>query len=345
MSQRVSEPLAAGAAAAKGRAPLRVFVARRARALLWLCALASLSAPVSRYWPTQSGFGLQWSLELAAHWQWLYLGMGGVGLIVLLVARRLSAWLALPSLALVSAFFWQSEALEKTSAPAASGDVLAVASANLNLHTTDFDALLHWLRSPAAPDVIFLQEFTAQAQRALHQHPDLQQRYLYRLEMPQPDPFGLAILSRHPLTDMQALPGSDADDTLRLRALLDWRGRKVQVSAVHPMPPLSAALAQRRDEVLREEAQHLTQAGGLALLACDLNTTPWAPGLFAVAPQLRRASGVAGSWPQMGGWLSVLPLDHVLASNGWRLESRAQGPNLGSDHRPVVVRLVAAAGR
>jgi endonuclease/exonuclease/phosphatase (EEP) superfamily protein YafD len=32
----------------------------------------------------------------------------------------------------------------------------------------------------------------------------------------------------------------------------------------------------------------------------------------------------------------------VLASNGWQVVDARTGPDLGSDHRPVVVRLVAA---
>lgn len=304
-----------------------------------LCALASLSAPLARHSPASLPW-LQWSLELAAHWQWLYLCVGGACLLLLLAAHRLSGWMAGPALVLASTFFWQSAPLERSSVPAAPGEVLLVATANLNLHTTDFSALAAWLRSPSALDVLFLQELTANAQRALQQQTDLQQRYSHRMEMPQPDPFGLAILSRHPLADLQAVPGSHPEETLRLRATLDWRGHKVHLSAVHPMPPLSVAYARRRDEMLREEAQHLAQAGGLALLAGDLNTTPWARSLFAVAPELRRVSGVAGTWPQIGGWLSALLLDHVLASAGWRLQGRAHGPDLGSDHRPVVVRLV-----
>lgn len=323
------------------RSALRAFVARRAFLLAGLCALASASAPLSRFWPAPFLPGLQWGLELAAHWQWLYLWGGAVSLIGLLWARQRSVWLLVPTVACASSFLWPSAALDKASA--GTRDVLVVATANLNLHTTDFTPLVKWLRSSEAPDVLFLQEFTAQAQSAL-QDPDLQHRYAHRMEVPQPDPFGLAILSRHPLAQAQALPESHPLDTLRLRALLEWQGRTVSLSAVHPMPPLSAAYAQRRDQVLREEAEHLAQTDGLGLLVGDFNTTPWARGLFALQPTLRRASGATGTWPQMGGWLSVLPLDHVLATAGWQLEGRPSGPDLGSDHRPVVVRLVAKVG-
>ncbi|MNL63825.1 hypothetical protein D3C87_1879920 [compost metagenome] len=109
------------------------------------------------------------------------------------------------------------------------------------------------------------------------------------------------------------------------------------------MPPLSAAFARARDQSLVQEAQHLSKKGGLGLMTGDLNITPWARGLFAVDAQLRRANGMAASWPNAWGGLSVLPLDHVLASSGWQVVGSRTGPDLGSDHRPVVVRLVVSA--
>ncbi len=108
------------------------------------------------------------------------------------------------------------------------------------------------------------------------------------------------------------------------------------------MPPMSSAFAQARDQALEDEAQRLAQSGGLGVMAGDLNTTPWARGLWgAEQAQMRRAGPGVPTWPNAWGWLSVLPLDHVLASPGWQLVEAHTGPDLGSDHRPMVVRLVA----
>ena len=108
------------------------------------------------------------------------------------------------------------------------------------------------------------------------------------------------------------------------------------------MPPLSSAFAHARDQALQDEARHLTQTGGLGLMAGDLNTTPWARGLWgAEQAQMRRASLAVPTWPNAWGGLTVLPLDHVLASPGWQLLDAQTGPDLGSDHGPMVVQLVA----
>ncbi|MBP3981488.1 endonuclease/exonuclease/phosphatase family protein [Acidovorax sp. JG5] len=282
---------------------------------------------------------MQWALELISHWHWIYLVVGITCFTVLVIAKR-AWWPLIPSLVLGASFFVQSATLDRSTEPMGSKPVLQVGTANLNFDTTDFSALVGWLVSGEAPDVVFLQEFTGQAQQTL-QSPELAQRYPHRVEAPQPDQFGLAILSRYPLSEVQKVEPADMQATLRLRATVIWAGGPVSLSAIHPMPPLNAVYAQLRDQALVEEAHRLSQSGGLALMAGDFNTTPWAKGLFAIDSQLKRANALAGSWPNAFGWLSVLPLDHVLASSGWQLVDSGHGPDLGSDHRPVVVQLVA----
>ena len=320
--------------------PIARFIVPRTQWIIWLCAIFSLSAPILRFISLHGWDDVQWALELISHWQWVYLVAGITCLAVLVIAQR-AWWPLIPALVLGASFFVQSATLDRSTEPVGSKPVLQVATANLNFDTADFSALVGWLASGNAPDVVFLQEFTGQAQQAL-QSPELAQRYPHRVEAPQPDQFGLAILSRYPLSDVQKVEPADMQATLRLRATVIWAGdTPVRLSAIHPMPPLNAVYAQLRDQALVEEAQHLSQAGGLALMAGDFNTTPWARGLFAIDAQFRRANGLAGSWPNAFGGLSVLPLDHVLASSGWQLVRSGHGPDVGSDHRPVVVQLVA----
>ena len=54
------------------------FFAIRAQWLVWLCALGGLTAPLSRALPTNHVPWLQWLVELAAHWQWVYATVGAV---------------------------------------------------------------------------------------------------------------------------------------------------------------------------------------------------------------------------------------------------------------------------
>jgi endonuclease/exonuclease/phosphatase (EEP) superfamily protein YafD len=80
----------------------------------------------------------------------------------------------------------------------------------------------------------------------------------------------------------------------------------------------------------------------------DLNSTPWSftrrreDAMFGLE---RRTRGLF-SWPAgqfTGGGLRApfpfLPIDHVYAGRGWRTISVERGPEIGSDHYPVIVTL------
>lgn len=324
------------------RSTVSRFISARAQWLAWLCALGALTAPVSRMLPIDQMPMLQWLAELAAHWQWLYAAVGVMALGVLLALQR-AWWQVLPALVLTTCFLWQPAILTQASARRADAPVLTLGTANLNLATSDFTPLAQWLESADAPDVLVLVEYTQLAHAALAHNPAIAARYPHRLTAPQPDPFGLAIVSRYPLNDAQVLHPRTEHDTLRLRATLLWHGQPVHLSALHPMPPVNSAFAKARDQALQDEARHLAQADGLAVMAGDLNTTPWARSLWGAEPAPMRRAGMAlPTWPNAWGWLSVLPLDHVLATDGWQVVESHTGPDLGSDHRPVVVRLAAA---
>ena len=76
----------------------------------------------------------------------------------------------------------------------------------------------------------------------------------------------------------------------------------------------------------------------------DLNATPWLRPLGA----LRAAAGLADSleghgvqpsWPADLPWIARIPIDLVLHSFHLATEARTLGRFVGSDHRPVFVRL------
>jgi endonuclease/exonuclease/phosphatase (EEP) superfamily protein YafD len=317
-------------------------LALRAGVIACGCAAASLGALLARVCPEQWKSVL-WILGLASHWQWLYLTVGSAAAIAWLATGRVRAILPLAILALV----WS---LHSPSAPNADNGAnnsspasprLTIASANLNFNNPDLSALRGWLLEPNGPDIVALEEFTDAAQRVVSEN-EIRERYPYQFFAAAKGPFGLAILSRHPFINTEQVPLRDEWQTPRLRAVIAWNGQSVAVSAVHPMPPLNARYSVARDVALREEAEWLSTFNGHGILAGDLNDTPWSTGMLDVEGKLRRATGLAPTWPNVGGWLSVLPIDHVLVTSGWRRLSASIGPDLGSDHRPVVVGLSIA---
>lgn len=73
------------------------------------------------------------------------------------------------------------------------------------------------------------------------------------------------------------------------------------------------------------------------ILAGDFNSTPWS---FARASEdarngLERRTRAMASWPTTFG-VPFLPIDHIYAGPGLRTMSVHRGPDLGSDHYPIV---------
>lgn len=268
---------------------------------------------------------LLWLFELAVHWQWLYLaGLLGGAAVALFVQRR---WLLV---LLAAPLPWLSAA---PNLPEGGGNPhLRLASANLNLHNTDATALRDWL-AQAQPDVMVLLELSPAFAQDIQDLPG----YPYRSLNPLPTPFGIGVLSKFPLLNPQVI--ADAEGIQRIETDLLVAGCRVSLTALHPMPPISPQQRTQRDATLRDLAQRRRVLEVPSLIAGDINNSPWAPAFFGLhAFGWHRANGLAPTW---GGPLGI-PIDHVLASAQWRLLSQQRGPDLGSDHLPLLVELKLA---
>lgn len=314
----------------QGRARLIRYLDTRSRWLAPVCAFA-LVVPIISDGLAGSSSGVEWLVDLASHWQWLYLaGLVFVCAIAIFNDRRRALWLlALP-------LFWLSAAkpapdVGHKNIPGTS--VLAVATFNVHMGNHDTTPLARWL-AETKPDVLVLHEVSPEYAKGLDAITDYPFRYL----MPRNDPFGMAVLSRFPLAQAQTV--EDGDGLQHIETQLDWNGQPIRLTAWHPMPPISQYDHTKRNHQLQALAKAAKASGQPAIVAGDLNATPWS-NAFSKLDQagLRRASGLAPTWPAVGyGWIGI-PIDHVLVTQQWSVVKRQVGPNLGSDHLPVFVRI------
>ena len=143
-----------------------------------------------------------------------------------------------------------------------------------------------------------------------------------------------------------ALEGAGSHDALRVT--VDLAGQPVDVVGLHLRWPITPAYAAAREVALARLAKLARQAPRPLVLVGDFNLTPH-DGAFerllvnGGLVNAAAASGLVTTWPASAGrWTRRLPglqIDHCLVTHGIRAESFVLGPWVGSDHRPVLVRL------
>ncbi len=113
----------------------------------------------------------------------------------------------------------------------------------------------------------------------------------------------------------------------------------LEILGVHPLAPVS----ERSAALLR--SQHATYAAwassrGPAVVVGDFNTTPWTSMFRSLLAEgdlqnSQRGFGVEPTWEV--GRLWAVPIDHLVHTADVGIVDRVVGPDLGSDHRPLVV--------
>ena len=242
---------------------LRYFTSR-AR---WLAAtsLAGLATPLLSGLLAGSFGTIVWLVDLVSHWQWLYLAVLVPACLVLIREDR--RW-GFALLAVPLPWMTVSE-----SAPPSTFEplipVLTVASANVHVEKSDAPPLARWLLE-ASPDVVVLHEVSP----AYAEQLQVYRQYPFKHLAPANDPFGVAILSRFPLTNVQTVTGDDGIP--HVKAVLDWNGHLTTLIAWHPMPPLSPRDHHARNTLLSALAEAAHHEGKPTILA-DLGPTPPKP--------------------------------------------------------------------
>lgn len=215
---------------------------------------------------------------------------------------------------------------------------LRILHANILTSNTNYQAFLDLVRD-VDPDIISVQENNAAWQHALRA---LDETYPYSKVVSRSDNFGIALYSRLPVHQLEAFDIADLG-VPAIRTKITVAGQSLALLSVHTLPPLSGKHAQARATQFAAIPEILGKLGKPAILIGDLNTTMWSPhyrnlenatGLH----NTRHGFGLGTTWPARYGPFG-LPLDHILVSPSIKVLSFRVAPNIGSDHRPIIVDL------
>lgn len=287
---------------------------------------------------------LLWWFEWARNMHHAYLVLAALSCPVLFALRSrfwaviasgtvlVNAWIVLP------AYVPPPNRSARDSPPA-----FRLLTANVFYDNFRHHALLDLVRE-TEPDILCVQEFSAPWDSII---PELKEHLPYcSLDVPDPDAKDTwagdrMVFSRHKarVTKNYILDDNSYFSVLKMETFLD--GRWVSVMSCHTTPVNNDQCRQtsqrefvRLAQIARDEPRPLIMAG-------DFNQTLWAPRFrqFETGSGLitaRRGEGVLTTYPIVFDWFG-LPIDHILVSPDIEISRCWVGPDIGSDHRPMLI--------
>ncbi|HSI07367.1 MAG TPA: endonuclease/exonuclease/phosphatase family protein [Rariglobus sp.] len=285
---------------------------------------------------TLSGFAGErhWLLEITTHFRPHYAGGLLVFAAIYACARRFRMAAAFAAFALLNIAVLLPRFDSRPPVPA-DAPSLKLLLANVHTDNRDYAALLE-LISREQPDIIALLEVNDTWLDAVAR---LEKTHPYFRKVSRSDNFGIALYSRIPLGAIRTAYLSAAEIPSIQATVTLGTNRSIRILATHPLPPGDAGNVILRDQQLAAIAGWSTGSTSPALVIGDLNCTPWSPAfrrLLADGSLQDTGRGITPTWP-VKPWFLRIPLDHCLTSPSILTKEHRVGPDIGSDHFPVIV--------
>jgi endonuclease/exonuclease/phosphatase (EEP) superfamily protein YafD len=276
-----------------------------------------------------------WWLDLVCHFRVQYFWLLAVAAGLLAVRRRY--WLAIVAAGLAVANLTEIAPLYR--APPAHQAVerpLRAMSLNLHWNNPAHQPTIDLIQAEK-PDFICLLEITPEWVEALN---PLESTYRHSEILDRKNSTGVALYSRFAIADVSLhyLPAVRLPTIVA--GVLAPAGR-LTILCTHPASPRSELDANYRNRQLLEVAQLAAQRSGPVMVLGDFNTTSWSPHFKKMLQvsglrDSRLGFGVEPTWPSLPLPLRI-PIDHCLVSPEIGVSNRRVGPDVGSDHRPILI--------
>jgi endonuclease/exonuclease/phosphatase (EEP) superfamily protein YafD len=305
---------------------LRTFARRAITALVVVTAVPTLLGLLDRWTPY---------FELATLFRPQYAALLGVAAIAAALLHYFR--LTLVALLLVAVNVVVVIRVPETPAAAETGTPrLRVLVANVEYGNHDYERLVS-LVADADPDLVAITELTSawarHLDRALDRHP-------HRRLAPEEGAYGAGFYSKGELGNARVvrLPRSGSPSVIATVAI---GRRQVEFVVTHVHTPFAG---NRRTEQLAALGRVLEERTKPAVVCGDFNAAPWSQPIHELADSASLGSvygrlGLTGTWP--ASWIRFLrtPLDNCLVSEEIAVADQRVGPDIGSDHLPLILDL------
>ncbi len=232
--------------------------------------------------------------------------------------------------------------------------VWSVLHYNLDLTAADHTAAMTYLQQHPV-DILLLQEVTPELeQQIVTALPTYQLIFSYPLSNTQGSALLLPRDSPIQVQTAEVIYLPETSSRPTLVATLMLAGQEVTLLSMQATRPRSAstsAFQHSEFEALAawSQAQQHDPRRGLLLIG-DINTTPWSARFRRLrrAGQLQNSAtgyGIQSTWPT---WLPAflgIPIDHCLVNTRISVVGHQVGPDIGGDHRPLLVQFIPGLTR
>jgi endonuclease/exonuclease/phosphatase (EEP) superfamily protein YafD len=318
--------------------PLAAFVRRWVIAGIVIVAPCSLTACLPFSAPL---------IDLPSHFIVQYL----LGIIVLAALGRYArlgwkSWLALGISAALCLYLLVPWLPLSDPATPAHGKPLRLLQANILFLNKD-PARFKQLILDEKPDIIIMAEANSAFVKMLT---GLRNNYPYQSILPDDHGSdGIGVVSRLPLKDLRNVvwPGAEMPSQI---FSFTWDKQQVHFVNIHTPNPIGDVPG--RDATFAGFEKEISRLKGPVIVAGDFNATPWCPalrGIMSRNPRLhnaREGRGLFQSWPTfLPPFVLRIPIDQTLFSDEFTVIDYHLGPDIGSDHLPLVSTLALKGGK
>lgn len=290
---------------------------------------------------TIAGFFSQygWWLDLASHFRLQYLIIQLLCIALCVFQKRKKLLLLITVFALINLtfiapyYFPQKQTTQDiTSKP------LTILLINVNSPNTNYQAVRDYIQK-TSPDILALEEIN---ERWIKELTPLLRSYPNFKEVSQENNFGLGIYSKIPLQNM-TIEYFVVDTIPSIVGKLILDDQRVSFIFTHPMPPGTAEHYRWHNTQLERIGLLKPSLEKNILLIGDLNATSWSYPFQKLIKNLdvkdsREGFGLQTSWPSFLPYVGIT-IDHCLVSKNFKVLERKVGPNVGSDHLPVLIKM------
>ena len=278
---------------------------------------------------------LWWFFDMASHFRMQYFANLALLAFLFFVGKKFSQATFAGTFALVNLSLVMPP-ITGNSNPILVEQSLRALTINLGINNSSFDKARNLIKK-TQPDILLLMEYLPPWEKELQ---ETLGQYRFSKVSSLKNGWALGFFSRIPIEESSIIYLGNVPIPI-VKAKLKIGEKLVNFIGAHLQDPSSPTRQGIRNKQLHALSQYLQEKTRPVMVLGDLNVSPWSPYFTDLTKKnalhgTKRNEFWLPTWPTYFPLLQI-PLDYFLASEDIVISKYERGPDIGSDHYPVVV--------